>query len=50
MLFILTFSERREGGSFFQALQKHYGMRNLISSGIAAYLLKCSGYSSVLVV
>jgi hypothetical protein len=49
-LFILSFSERREGGSFFQALQKHNGMRDSISSGITACLLKRSGHFSVLVV
>jgi hypothetical protein len=50
--FVLFFSERREGGSFFQALQEHDGMQNSISFslGITACRLERSGYSSVLVV
>ena len=49
-LSILSFSVRREGGSSFQALQKHHGMRNAISSGSMACLLKCSGHFSIIVV
>jgi hypothetical protein len=48
--FVLSFSERREGGRFFQALQEHDGMQSSISLGITACRLKHLGYSSVLVV
>jgi hypothetical protein len=48
--FILSLSGRREGGSSFQAVQKHKDMWNSISSGMMACLLKHSGHSSVLVV
>src|SRR5438093_439330 len=47
---ILSFMGRREGGSSLQAVQRHHGMRNSISSGMTACCLKHSGHSSVLVV
>jgi hypothetical protein len=47
--FIFSFSGRREGGSSFQAAQKHVDRRNSISSGRMSGHLKHSGHSSVLV-
>jgi hypothetical protein len=47
--FIFSFSGRREGGSSFQAAQKHVGIRNSISSGSMIGHLKHSCHSSVLV-
>jgi hypothetical protein len=47
-VFILPLSERRDGGSFFQAHQKIPWYAKLHLFKYAAYLLKRSGHSSVL--